>query len=284
MKKIVLLMVSLFFVLSVTHVSAGVDVGISIDVPPPLEFEEQPDVVVVPSGSAYVYMVPDTPGLYFYNNYWYRFYDDHWYRSSIYNGSWVYIQTHRVPRFVMDVPPDYYLNLPPGYNRIHYGDLHRNWRTWERGRHWNRYDWYKREYREHQRRRGEGHGLRDTGHGLRDTGHGRRDDGRGQRDGGHKLLDDRGRRDDGRGQWDGRGLKRDGGGLLKQDGGGVRRDGGGVKRDGGGLLKQDGGGVRRDGGGLKREGGGVRREGGTQKREEGGKTHPDDKKGMERGR
>ncbi len=40
--------------------------------PPPVEFAEPPDVVGVPSGTSYVYMVPDTPGFYFYHGNWYR--------------------------------------------------------------------------------------------------------------------------------------------------------------------------------------------------------------------
>ncbi len=164
MKRIVFLVLSLCFVMT-TPLFAGVNVGISIGVPPPLTFAGPPDVVVVPSGNAYVYMVPDVPGLYFYNNYWYRFHGNHWYRSSIYSGPWVYVETHRVPRFVVNVPPDYYRHLPPGYYRIHYDDLHRHWRGWDRDRHWNRYDWYKHEYREHERRRhDEGYRGHDKGH------------------------------------------------------------------------------------------------------------------------
>jgi hypothetical protein len=246
MKQIAFLLVSLFFVVSISLAGAAVDVDISIGIPPPLEFAEAPDVVVVPSGTAYVYMVPDTPGLYFYNNYWYRFYGDHWYRSGIYNGPWVYIQTRRVPRFILDVPPVYYRHLPPDYNRIHYGDLHRHWRTWERGRHWNRYDWYKREFREHERRRhGEGHGLRDTGHGRPHDGHKPPHDGHKPPHDGHKPP---------------------------HDGHKPPHDGHKPPHDGHKLG---------DTGGKKYDGGGVKKYGGTQKGDEGRKTHPDDRKGME---
>jgi hypothetical protein len=258
MKQIAFFIVSLVFVLGVPLVDAGVNVGISIGVPEPLVFEEPPDVVVVPSGSAYVYMVPDSPGLYFYNNFWYRFYEDHWYRSRIYNGSWVYLDTRRVPRFILDVPPDYYNSLAPGYYRIHYGDLHRNWRTWDRGRHWNRYDWYRHE---HERR---GH---DRGRDLHDGGRGH--DGRGHDGHGRDLHDDHGRRDGGHGLRDGRG-GRDGHGL---------RDGDHGKRDG--LGGPGGGHKPKDMGGNKHDGGGTKQYGGTQKGAEGRRTHPDDKKEME---
>ena len=158
MKQVAFLIVFLCFVVSMPLLSAAGDVSISIGVAlPPLEFAAPPDVVVVPSGTSYVYMVPDTPGIYFYGGYWYRTYGDRWYRSNIYSGPWAYIRTSRIPRFIIDVPPDYYRRLPRGYQRIHYGDLHRDWRTWDRSRYWNRQDWYKHEVKEHEKwRRTEG--------------------------------------------------------------------------------------------------------------------------------
>lgn len=149
MKRITFIVISLFFVLTMPLVSyAGVNVTIGI--PAPLIFAAPPDLVVVPSGDADVYMVPDTPGLYFYDNYWYRLDRDRWYRSSEYNGSWVYIEQDIVPRYILDVPPDYYRRLPRGYHRIHYRDFHTHWQSWHRDRHWNKYDWYKRQHKEHE--------------------------------------------------------------------------------------------------------------------------------------
>ena len=66
--------------------SAGLQVNIGIAAPPPLQFAAPPDVYVVPSGSSYVYMVPDYDGIYFYGGNWYRYYNDDWFRSSRYNG------------------------------------------------------------------------------------------------------------------------------------------------------------------------------------------------------
>jgi hypothetical protein len=152
MKQVAFLLVFLCFLVSMPLLSAAADVNVSIGVGlPPLVFATPPDVVVVPSGESYVYMVPDTPGIYFYGGYWYRFYGDRWYRSNAYNGRWAYVRTSRIPRFIRDVPPDYYHRLPRGYQRIHYGDLHRDWRKWDHDRHWNRYDWYKHEAREHEK-------------------------------------------------------------------------------------------------------------------------------------
>jgi hypothetical protein len=158
MKQVAFLLVFLCFLVSVPLLSAAADVNVNIGVGlPPLVFAAPPDVVVVPSGESYVYMVPDTPGVYFYGGYWYRSYGDRWYRSDAYNGRWAYVRSSRIPRFIRDVPPDYYRRLPRGYQRIHYGDLHRDWRKWDRDRHWNRQDWYKNEVREHEKwRRTEG--------------------------------------------------------------------------------------------------------------------------------
>jgi hypothetical protein len=152
MKQGVFLVAFLFFVVSMPLLSTAGDVSINIGVAlPPLEFAESPDVVVVPSGESYVYIVPDTPGIYFYDGYWYRTYGDRRYRSTIYRGPWTYISTYRIPRVIIDVRPDYYRHLPFGYHRIHSDDLQRRRRSWNRDRYWNRYDWYKHEVREHEK-------------------------------------------------------------------------------------------------------------------------------------
>lgn len=62
----------------------------------------------------------------------------------------------------------------PKYYRIRYKDLHEHWYQWDKSRHWDSYDWYKREYREHERRRH----AKDLHHGepkppQRDIKHGR---------------------------------------------------------------------------------------------------------------
>ena len=43
--------------------SAEVHVNIDIVAPPPLQFAAPPDVYVGPSGTSYVYMVPDDDGV-----------------------------------------------------------------------------------------------------------------------------------------------------------------------------------------------------------------------------
>jgi len=104
-------------VLPVTAI-AQVQVGINIGVPPPFAFSAPPELVVVPSGPDYVYMVPGTVGLYFHGGYWYRHHGGHWFRAVSYSDPWAPIEIGLVPAPIVVVPPDYILNMPQGYRRI----------------------------------------------------------------------------------------------------------------------------------------------------------------------
>ena len=126
--------------------------GYGIVAPPPLQFAAPPDLYVVPSGTSYVYMVPNYDGVYFYGGNWYRFYDGYWFLSSNYNGYWDYIEPSMVPQVIFVVPPEYIHYVPYGYYRIQYNDFYSNWRTWDHKRHWDHYDWYNHERRDDIRR------------------------------------------------------------------------------------------------------------------------------------
>ena len=145
MNRIVLFMASLFLAVGMPFVGTAADVNITINVPPPppLEFAGPPDVVVVPSGTSDVYLVPDMAGLYFYGGYWYRFHGGNWFRAPLYSGPWITVVETVVPAPIVVIPPDYILGLPPGYHRIHYGDFHSHWRDWGRTRYWHGHDWYR---------------------------------------------------------------------------------------------------------------------------------------------
>jgi hypothetical protein len=145
--------------------------------PPPLDFSGPPDVVVVPSGDASIYMVPNMTGVYFYNDNWYRYYGKRWYRSNMYNGTWTYLESSIVPMVILNVSPEYPRYLPHNYHRIHYNEFHDNWRTWDHDRHWQRQSWYQNESKkevqnerhsqlERERMRSEG----DHGNGSAQTG------------------------------------------------------------------------------------------------------------------
>jgi hypothetical protein len=151
MKRIVLLVVALFLVIGMPFagVASNVSVNVNIGPPPPLEFVAPPDVVVVPSGGTDVYLVPGTAGLYFYGGYWYRFHGGYWFRAGAYSAPWVPIQVSLVPSHVVVIPPDYILNMPPGYHRIHYNDFHSHWNDWGRTKHWHNQNWYKDHSRTH---------------------------------------------------------------------------------------------------------------------------------------
>jgi len=136
---------ALFALGGAKEASAQVQVNIGIVAPPPLQFAAPPDVYVVPSGSSYVYMVPDYDGVYFYGGSWYRYYNNYWFRSSHYNGGWDYIEQSMVPQVIFIIPPEYIHYVPSGYYRIHYNDFYSNWQTWDHKRHWDRYDWYQHE-------------------------------------------------------------------------------------------------------------------------------------------
>ncbi len=118
---------------------AGVNVNVGINVPlPAVEIAAPPAVVLIPG--TYAYYVPDVDtDILFYHNYWYRPYGGRWYRSTGYNGPWAFVSVHAVPAPLLHLPPGY-RNMPPGHERIPYGQLKKNWRGWERERHWDKHE------------------------------------------------------------------------------------------------------------------------------------------------
>jgi len=119
--------------------------------PQPLP-EREPELVVVPSGDAQVYMAPHRVGVYFYGGHWYRHHHGVWFSAANYWDPWVFVQPTYVPRFVVDIPPYYAYGLPVGYYRIGWNDFHSHWRTWDRDRYWHRQPWYQHERRADIRR------------------------------------------------------------------------------------------------------------------------------------
>ena len=115
---------------------AGVNVNIGVNLPA-YRFAAPPEVVVIPG--TYVYMVPDIDvDVLFFQGYWWRPYEGHWYRSRDYKGSWRYVESGRIPRGLRELPQDYRHRLSPGYERIPHGDVQRNWKKWEKEKHWDR--------------------------------------------------------------------------------------------------------------------------------------------------
>lgn len=122
---------------------AGVDVSVSIGLPPPIVFAGPPELIVVPE--TYVYVVPDIDvDIFFYNGWWWRPWEGRWYRSRYYDSGWVYYQ--RAPSFYRSIPPgwrnDYRDHRWRGhqwnYQRIPHQQVQQNWRGWEKNRHWEK--------------------------------------------------------------------------------------------------------------------------------------------------
>jgi hypothetical protein len=124
---------------------------------PPLVIPAPPPVFLIPG--TYAYFAPDVDAdLFFYGGFWYRPYGGRWYRAPHYRGPWGFVGMRRVPGVLINLPPGY-RNVPPGHERIPYGHLKRNWKTWERERHWDRPGKRKNiERREHDEGRERGRG------------------------------------------------------------------------------------------------------------------------------
>ena len=144
---------------------AGVNVNVGIFAPPlAYEVPAPPPMVVIPG--TYVYAVPDGGvNMLFYHGYWWRPYEGRWYRSARYNDSWAYVRSERVPRAVIELPPDYHRHFASG-PRIAHEDMQRNWKSWERDRYWDRQG-DRRERHEERREHGD-RGDREERHGERD--------------------------------------------------------------------------------------------------------------------
>lgn len=130
--------------------AGDVHIGINV-VPPRVVFPAPPAVIVIPG--TYAYFIPGIEAdIFFYRGYWYRPYRGYWYRAHRYDGPWVYIEPRRVPGPVLHVPPDF-RRLRPGYGRIPYDHLKKNWKRWEKERYWGRHG----HGQGHEHERGKGH-------------------------------------------------------------------------------------------------------------------------------
>lgn len=112
----------------------NVNVGINVPPPPPLVIPAPPPMFVIPR--TYIYFAPKVDvDIFFYQGYWYRPHGGHWYRSVVYNGKWGYIAPERVPRVLINLPPDF-RRVPPGHRHIPYGEVKKNWKTWGKRMAW----------------------------------------------------------------------------------------------------------------------------------------------------
>lgn len=129
--------------------------------PPKLFLPVPPPVIPVPG--AYAYFAADTDiDILFHHGTWYRPYGGRWYSSSHYNGPWGFIEVRRVPHVLINLPSDF-RRVSPGHERIPYGHLKKNWKTWERDKHWDK--------KEKEKRKSNGRDRND--HAKSEHGHGR---------------------------------------------------------------------------------------------------------------
>ncbi len=140
---------------------SGVNVNINIPLPS-LVISGPPTMMVIPG--SYVYFAPDVEAdLFFYRGYWYRPYQGEWYYSVEYNGPWGRIAIGNVPTALINLPPDY-RHMHPGYDRMPYGMVKRNWRNWEKERYWDNYE--RRRTREDEDYDGDGYSSQHRRHGM----------------------------------------------------------------------------------------------------------------------
>lgn len=160
MKRLCLLVVSaLLLVLTVSAVQSKAGVNVQIYLPP-IGFAAPPEVVVIPG--TYVYMVPGmNEDVLFFQGYWWRPYEGHWYRSRTYNGRWRHMEPERMPRELRGLPQDYRHRISPEFERIPHKEVKKNWKKWEKEKHWERRS--EQAPGEHDRGRHEGRQDREGG-------------------------------------------------------------------------------------------------------------------------
>lgn len=114
-------------------VQAEVNLNINIGAPP-VVVAEPPEVVLIPEFE--VYFIPGGDAdLFFHAGFWWSPRGDRWYRASAYNGPWVAVRHHVVPRQVIQVPSDYRvryrkaIHVPYGqWKKAHYREYHEDGR------------------------------------------------------------------------------------------------------------------------------------------------------------
>lgn len=136
------ILLALVLLLPIPAIS-GVDIGISLSLPPPIVFATPPEVIVIPE--TYVYAVPGIDvDIFFHNGWWWRPWEGRWYRSRHHDKGWAHYQ--KAPSFYARIPSSWrndYRDRRWGEHqwnsqRIPHQQLQRNWSNWEKNRHWEK--------------------------------------------------------------------------------------------------------------------------------------------------
>jgi len=114
--------------------SAGSEVTIRLPLPR-LFLPAPPPLVPIPG--TYAYTAPDAEAdIVYYQGAWYRPHSGGWYMANGYNGPWRALSPDRVPGFFNGLPPNF-RRVSAGHERMPYGHVEKNWKTWEHERHWD---------------------------------------------------------------------------------------------------------------------------------------------------
>ena len=151
---------------------AEVNVNINLG-PPPIVVAEPPAVVAIPQTR--VYFAPDPHvDVFFYGGYWWSPRGPRWYRAKAYNGPWVVIEPHRVPKAVVYVPGDY-RTVYGGQRQIPYGQWKKEHDRWDRDNRKSHKKWEKereKEWKEQQKQEKHGKNGKNGKNGKSGKGHG----------------------------------------------------------------------------------------------------------------
>ncbi len=168
MKKRKLILFAIVIAASIfmmTATNSSGEVNVSINVPLPGLYISAPPVMAVMPGTSVYYPPEVSVDIFFYHGNWYRPYHQGWFISNSYNGPWRSVEVGHVPHSVINIPPGY-RSVHPRYDRIAHDDMRRNWRSWERDRHWDRDEHRGRGHEEHGHDKHKKHG----GEGREDRG------------------------------------------------------------------------------------------------------------------
>jgi hypothetical protein len=115
---------------------AVADVDVHINIPlPGLVIPAPPALLVIPG--TYIYYPPDVDAnIFFFHGVWYRSHGKQWFQAGDYNGPWKIVPPGKVPKPVRGLPGNY-RGMSHG-ERLPYGQVKKNWSSWERERHWDK--------------------------------------------------------------------------------------------------------------------------------------------------